>query len=102
MGLNSQAAFFSFIHISHLLKYTSWHAVSTLSVQPAHHRGTANFSLNLRVRLTKYGSQRETMCLNNIFMMDRSDLHLGKYINACLDVAAQSLRKIEVQANAGG
>ena len=25
-----------------------------------------------------------------------------KYINACLDVAAQSLRAIEVQANAGG
>ena len=25
-----------------------------------------------------------------------------KYINACLDVAAQSLREIEVQANAGG
>ena len=25
-----------------------------------------------------------------------------KYINACLDVAAQSLRQIEVQANAGG
>ena len=25
-----------------------------------------------------------------------------KYINACLDVAAQSLRTIEVQANAGG
>jgi len=25
-----------------------------------------------------------------------------KYINACLDTAAQSLRKIEVQANAGG
>jgi N utilization substance protein B len=25
-----------------------------------------------------------------------------KYINACLDVAAQSLRQVEVQANAGG
>jgi len=25
-----------------------------------------------------------------------------KYINACLDAAAQSLRKVEVQANAGG
>ena len=25
-----------------------------------------------------------------------------KYINACLDLAAQSLREIEVQANAGG
>jgi N utilization substance protein B len=25
-----------------------------------------------------------------------------KYVNACLDVAAQSLREIEVQANAGG
>ena len=25
-----------------------------------------------------------------------------KYINACLDAAAQRLRKIEVQANAGG
>lgn len=25
-----------------------------------------------------------------------------KYINACLDVAAQSLRKVEVQADAGG
>ncbi len=25
-----------------------------------------------------------------------------KYVNACLDVAARSLRQIEVQANAGG
>jgi N utilization substance protein B len=25
-----------------------------------------------------------------------------KYINACLDVAAQTLRAVEVQANAGG
>ncbi len=39
-------------------------------------------------------------CVNLAKRFGAIDGH--KYINACLDVAAQSLRKIEVQANAGG
>lgn len=39
-------------------------------------------------------------CINLAKRFGAIDGH--KYINACLDVAAQSLRKIEVQANAGG
>jgi N utilization substance protein B len=39
-------------------------------------------------------------CVNLARRFGSTDGH--KYINACLDFAAQSLRKIEVQANAGG
>ncbi|MBT8101891.1 MAG: transcription antitermination factor NusB [Gammaproteobacteria bacterium] len=39
-------------------------------------------------------------CVNLARRFGSLDGH--KYINACLDVAAKSLRKIEVQANAGG
>lgn len=39
-------------------------------------------------------------CVNLAKRFGAIDGH--KYINACLDVAAQSLRKIEVQANTGG
>jgi len=39
-------------------------------------------------------------CVNLAKRFGAIDGH--KYINACLDVAAQSLREIEVQANAGG
>ena len=39
-------------------------------------------------------------CVNLAKRFGAIDGH--KYINACLDVAAQSLREIEVQANTGG
>ena len=39
-------------------------------------------------------------CVNLARRFGSTDGH--KYINACLDAAAHSLRKIEVQANAGG
>jgi len=39
-------------------------------------------------------------CINLAKRFGAVDGH--KYINACLDVAAQSLREIEVQANTGG
>jgi len=39
-------------------------------------------------------------CVNLARRFGALDGH--KYINACLDVAAQSLRTVEVQANAGG